>query len=88
MNIKTRKLIGVAFMAASIVAAILIQTLTGHVFESHTTRTDNLSPKVTVSAIEIVYNWRYAVPLAAVFVIGLVCWAWPRRKPPRIILST
>ena len=87
MNIKTRQKIGVTLMAASVVAAILVQAFTGHVLELHAIHTDFVSPNTIATDSVIVFHWRYAVPLAACFVVGLVCWAWPGRKPPRIITS-
>lgn len=85
MNIKKRQLIGVALMAASVLAAILIQAFTGHVLEFHITHTGFVPPNTITTDDLMVLYWRYDVPLAAVFAIGLVCSAWPARKPPRII---
>ena len=86
MNIKKRQLIGMALMAASVVAAILIQAFTGRVLDYHTVHVDVISPNAIATDV-IVFQLRYVVPLAAVFVVGLVCCVWPTRKPPRIISS-
>jgi len=88
MKIKRRQLIGLALMAASVLAAILIQVFTGHVLTFHTIPTDNASSDAGVMGMGmIVFYCRYDIPLAAGFVIGLVCFAWPTRKPPRIVSS-
>jgi hypothetical protein len=65
VKIKKRQMIGMALMAASVVAAILIQAFTGLVLEIHTIHTDSI-----VSDGFIIFHWRYAIPLAAVFNIG------------------
>jgi len=85
MNLK-RQTVGVALMAASALAAIFIQAFTGRVLEFHAVHTDFVPPNTIATDSVIVFHWRYAIPLAAAFAIGLVCSAWPTRKPPRIIL--
>lgn len=85
MNIKKRQWIGVALMAASVVAAILIQAFTGRVLEFHNVHYEVVSPNAIAAENVIVLHWRYDVPLAVVFVIGLGCCAWPARKPPRMV---
>lgn len=87
MNIKKRQLIGVALMTASALAAISIQAFTGRVLEFHSIHTDFVAPNSIDTDSLIVFHWRYDIPLAAFFVIGLVCCAWPTRKPPRFIPS-
>jgi len=86
MNIKRRQMIGLALMAASVLAAILIQAFTGRVLEFHTVHVNVVSPNMIATDNVIVVHWRYGVPLAVAFAIGLVCCAWPTRKPSRIIL--
>jgi hypothetical protein len=91
MNIKTRQTIGVTLIAASILAAIVIQTFAGRVltFRSSGFRYD-VSPHTTVMFATsecIGFHWRYDIPLAAGFVIGFVCCAWPPRKPPRLFID-
>ena len=86
MNLKTRQKAGVALMAASVLAAIFIQAFSGRVLEFHTVHVDYISPNAIATDSVIVFHWRYAVPLAAAFVAGLVSCAWPARKPPRIIV--
>jgi hypothetical protein len=85
MNIKKRKMLGLVLMAVTVLAAIVIQALTGRVLEFDVAHTDFVSPNTIATDSVIVFHWRYAVPLAAAFVIGLVCCVWPTRKPPRII---
>jgi len=84
MNLKKRQMLGLMLMAATVVAAIVIQALTGRVLELHSIHTDFVSPNTIVTDSVIVFHWRYAVPLAAAFAVGLICSAWPTRKPPRI----
>ena len=85
MNIRKRQMIGVALMAASVLVAILIQAFTGRVLEFHTVHEDRLSSGMVVAMGVIIFHWRYAIPLAAAFIVGLLCCAWPTRKPPRIV---
>ena len=85
MNIKKRQRIGVALMAASILAAILIQAFTGRVLEFHPMQSDRDSSGAIYGVGMIVIHSRYAIPLAVGFAIGLACWGWPTRKPPRIV---
>ena len=80
-------MIGMSLMAGSVVAAILIQAFTGRVLEFHTIHTDFVPPSAVAAFDFITFHCRYIVPLGAIFVIGLVCLAWPTRKPPRIISS-
>jgi hypothetical protein len=84
MNIKKRQKIGVALMAASVLAAILIQAFTGHVLQFHVTHTGFVPPNTISTDDFIVVYLRYDIPLAAAFVIGLVCCVWPTRKPPQV----
>jgi hypothetical protein len=72
MNIKKRQMIGVPLIAASVFAAILIQAFTGLVLDFHTVHVDVISPNAIATDSVIVLHWRYDVPLAAGFVIGLV----------------
>ena len=65
-------MIGVPLIAASVFAAILIQTFTGRVLDFHTVHVDVISPNAIATDSVIVLHWRYDVPLAAGFVIGLV----------------
>jgi hypothetical protein len=78
-------MIGLALMAASVLAAILIQAFTGRVLEFHTVHVDVVSANMIATDSVIVFHWRYAVPLAAALAVGLVCCVWPTRKPPRIV---
>ena len=93
MSIKKRQLIGVALITASVLAAVLLQAFTGRVLEFRTVHVDVVSANAdaTEDAIAtsdlIIFHWRYDIPLAAVFVIGLAFCAWPTRKPSRIISS-
>jgi len=87
MNLKKRQKTGVALMAASTLAAIFIQAFSGRVFEFDTVHVDYISPNAIATDSAIVFHWRYAVPLGAAFAIGLLCCAWPTRKPPRIVSS-
>jgi len=88
MKLKKRQIVGVALMAASALAAIFIQVFTGRVLDFHTIPTDHASSDAGVIGMDmIVFHSRYVIPLAAMFVIGLVFCAWPTRKPPRVVSS-
>ena len=85
MKISKRQTAGVALMVASALAAIFIQTFTGSVLEFHSIHTNLIPPNTIATDSVMVFHWRYAVPLTVVFAVGLVCCAWPTRKPPRIM---
>jgi hypothetical protein len=85
MKIEKRQMVGVALIAASVLVAVFIQACTGHVLEFHIIHTSFVSPTTITTDELIVFHWRYDIPLAAAFIVGLVCCAWPMRKPPRII---
>jgi hypothetical protein len=92
MKVKKRPIIGAILMVASVLAAILIQVFTDRVLMFHSGPTEvsanpNLSaqPILSITTSEVIgLHWRYVIPLAAGFVIGLVCCAWPTRKQPRL----
>jgi hypothetical protein len=89
MNIKRRQTIGVSLIAASILAAIVIQTSTGRVLtfqSSGSTYKASSNTTLVVATSEMMeFHWLYDIPLAAGFIIGFVCCAWPTRKPPRLV---
>jgi hypothetical protein len=85
MNFKKWQRIGVALMAASVLSAILIQAFTGRVLAVHPMQVDKDSSGAIFGVGMTVIHLRYAIPLVAGFAVGLACWAWPARKPPRII---
>lgn len=83
-------MIGASLMGASVLAGILIQAFTGRVLTCQFGPAELVSAKpIAVTQVVILdFHWRYVVPLAAGFVIGLVCCAWPARKPPRLSRSS
>ena len=85
MNFKKWQRIGVALMAASVLSAILIQAFTGRVLAVHPMQVDKDSSGAIFGVGMTVIHLRYAIPLVAGFAVGLAFWAWPARKPPRII---
>jgi len=84
MQLKKRRMIGFALMAASILAAILIQAFTGRLLLFQSGSVKWVSPNAFVTSEEIDFHWQYVIPLAAGFFIGLACCVWPARKPPRL----
>jgi len=70
-------------MAATVVAAIVIQHSLPS-FGVASIHTDFVSPNTIATDSVIVFHWRYAVPLAAAFAVGLICSAWPTPQAPRI----
>jgi len=85
MHTTKRQKIGLALMVASVLVAILIQLLGGGLMEVHTLREERLPSGAVASEIALHFDWRYSIPLAVGFAIGLLCYAWPTRKPPRIV---
>jgi hypothetical protein len=84
MCITNRHKIGLALMATSVLAAILIQLLTGRLAEARTVREDKLSSGAVASEIALNFHWQYGIPITACFALGLICFVWPTRKPPRL----
>ena len=87
VRIKKRRTIGLVLVGASVLTAAAIQLLTGAVVQARTVREDAYQSGryvVDFSATELKFNRRYAIPLAACFLAGVVCLAWPARKPPRL----
>ena len=84
MRLKKRRMIGAMLIAASVLAAILIQAFIGRVLLFQSGPAEWVSPNAFVTSEVIDFHWRYDIPLAAGFVIGLACCAWPARKPPRL----
>jgi hypothetical protein len=83
MCITSRHKIGLALMATSVLAAILTQLLTGRLVEVRTVREDKLPSGVVASEIVLDCHWRYGIPMTACFALGLICFVWPSRRPPR-----
>jgi hypothetical protein len=72
---------GAVLMGASLLAAIVIPAFIGPLITFHFLHTHLLPPNGFDTDM-IIYHWGYIVLLTASFIIGLVCWAWPARKPP------
>lgn len=75
-------------MVVSILAAIFIQSISGRVWDSQFTEHKPAPGTFGQSAMVvgvIHFHPSYFFPLMAGFVLGLACFKWPARKPPRII---
>ncbi len=84
---RTRRFIGVGLIILSIVSAVAIQLRTGKLI------TDESTSQITGDGlfkhsvlITRVFGLRvsYAIPLAALAGLGLICILWPPRRPPII----
>ena len=87
MHPKKRQWIGLLILGVSVLTAAGIQVFTGAVVQARTIREDNFQGakfSMTTSVAALTLNPRYAFPLAACCLMGLVCLAWPSRKPPRL----
>ena len=84
MCITNRHKVGLVLMATSVIAAILIQLLTGRLVEARTIHEDKLSSGAVASEIVLGFHWQYGIPISACFALGLICFVWPSRKPPRL----
>jgi hypothetical protein len=80
MRLKKRQTIGTTLMVVS----VLIQAFSGRVLSFQSGPTEVVSPNAFETSGVISFNWRYVVPLAAGFFIGLIYCTWPARKPPRL----
>jgi hypothetical protein len=91
MDFTRRRKFGLAVIGASIFAAVIIQLLTDQVVQIHTmpgTQPIHVSDNVAVSVVGVIkleFKWPYAIPLAGCGAVGLICLAWPDRKPPRLV---
>ncbi len=87
MHLKKRQWFGLLVLGASVLTAVAIQVFTGAVAQARTIREDKFEGpnfSATASVEALTFDLRYAVPLAACCLLGLVCLAWPSRKPPQL----
>ena len=85
MYLTTRQKLGLTLMVTSLLIGFFIQLLGGRLMEAHVVREDKLTTGVIASMIMIDVHWRYGIPLAAGFGLGLTCLLWPSQRPPRIV---
>jgi hypothetical protein len=75
-------------MGVAVLAAIIVQLATGAFVEAKTVH-EGATPLgrgyLIASEAALRFNAKYAIPLLIGFSAGLVCFAWPSRKPPRIL---
>ena len=85
MYLTNRQKIGLIVMVTSVVAAVVIQVLSGRVADVRTV-SDGESPSGTAmpEVVMVHVHGPYGIALAGGFFLGLACLAWPSRKPPRI----
>ncbi len=87
-NIPSRRRLGMALIALSVLAAIIMQ-FTGlapfHPVVLH--EESNVSANgdyIMSQEVKILFNWRYLTPLLFCGEIGLLYLFWPTRRPPRL----
>jgi hypothetical protein len=88
MLVTVRHRIGMGLMGVAVLAAIIVQLATGAFVEPQTVHegaTPLGSEYFVASEVALRFNAKYAIPLLIGFSAGLVCFAWPSRKPPRIL---
>jgi hypothetical protein len=83
MNSTNRRRLGFALMGASALAFIVIQVLSGNKPFEVMGRHDDPGD-LMMTTIMLKMDPFFAIPLAACFVAGIGCLAWPERKPPLI----
>jgi hypothetical protein len=82
-----RRILGLGLLVASVIAACIIQLLTGQLVHVETfDQNIGQSGYYSLMASVTVFNYRsgYALLLAVCYVIGLALLLWPSRKPPRL----
>jgi len=84
MHLKSRRKLGLALVAASVLAATLIQFRTGDLVQTQTVSETKVGSGLNQVMVLLTVNWRHGLPLAAFCGIGLMCFLWPERKPPRL----
>lgn len=81
MRLSTRQMVGVGLSGLSLLTGILLQALTGSVVDVRTVHEDRLPNSAVALDIAVVgLHWKTAIPLGAVFAVGLVSLAWPTRR--------
>lgn len=75
----TRQKVGLTLVASSIFAALALQALFASLY-----RPDAVLEAENTSLTAVVFiqatNWRFALPLLLLFVGGLLCFLFPRRR--------
>jgi len=84
LSLKNRRKLGLALVAASVLAATIIQFRTGDLVQSQTVSETQPGSKPYQMMVLLTVNWRYGFPLAACGLLGIICFLWPERKPPRL----
>lgn len=87
MGIKTRRRLGTALVLLSVVAAVILQLLTGKlvVFGPGPVTTSDWGPVHSTLIMEFVtFNAAYLIPLGVVGLAGLMCLLLPSRRPPKM----
>jgi hypothetical protein len=78
-----RQKIGLALMAASVLAAIVVQLLTNKWVKIHLLKESLPSGGFTVDMV-FHFGWRYEIPLLLCFAAGFICLVLSSRKPPQL----
>jgi hypothetical protein len=87
MGIKTRRRLGIALLLISVVAAVILQLLTGKLvaYGPGPVTTSDWGPVHTTFTMEFVtFKAVYVIPLVVVGLAGLMCLLLPPRRPPRV----
>jgi CRISPR/Cas system CMR subunit Cmr6 (Cas7 group RAMP superfamily) len=86
MNIRTRRRLGVALLAGSILTGIILQLSTGElVMDDTKSQVSDAGINHSILIMHVVtFKARYAIPLATVAVVGVLCLFVPSRSPPRL----
>jgi hypothetical protein len=86
MSTGIRRKIGMALVAVSVVAAIIVFVGTEKSGDVRIVSQRDLGNfHEAVVAADVTVHWRWLAPTLALLVVGLAFLVWPSRKPPRLI---
>lgn len=86
MSTGIRQELGVALVVASIVSAIIVVIATGNSGGARVVSHRDLgSVHETVVVVVVNVHRCWLAPSVSLLVVGLAFFAWPARKPPRLI---
>lgn len=86
MSISTRRKVGLAFIVLSLVSGIIIAVVTSKTRDVKIIGKGG-GPSFWYHTSEATIDFRlsWLAPSFALMLVGITCFAWPSRKPPRLV---
>jgi len=82
MTLSSRRRLGLVLVCSSIAAWIIALVFFSHSRVVGSGSSGNASWMVTETKID--FGWCFSAPVVLCGVVGLLCLAWPSRKPPKL----